>query len=113
MNNGMGRQRSHHQRQYSSSDNSNGMFLENGRWLQSAGLQHLQNNNTSSSSIPPLQDYNFYGGGGGGVGGQALRMYRNAQSSFNRGNEFYSEPTTPPVSSKAIEPEEEWRGLFK
>ncbi|XP_061981679.1 kinesin-like protein KIN-13B isoform X1 [Populus nigra] len=100
MNNGMGRQRSHHQRQYSSSDNSNGMFLENGRWLQSAGLQHLQNNNSSSSSLPPLQDYNFYGGGGGGVGGQALRMYRNAQSSFNRGNEFYSEPTTPPVSSR-------------
>ncbi|KAJ6704294.1 KINESIN-LIKE PROTEIN KIN-13B [Salix viminalis] len=101
MNNGMGRQRSHHQRQYSSSDNSNGMFLENGRWLQSAGLQHLQNNNSSSSSIPPLQDYNFYGGGGGGGGGeQALRMYRNAQSSFNRGNEYYSEPTTPPVSSR-------------
>ncbi|KAB5563924.1 hypothetical protein DKX38_003978 [Salix brachista] len=99
MNNGMGRQRSHHQRQYSSSDNSNGMFLENGRWLQSAGLQHLQNNNSSSSSIPPLQDYNFYGGGGGG-GEQALRMYRNAQSSFNRGNEYYSEPTTPPVSSR-------------
>ncbi|XP_011001610.1 PREDICTED: kinesin-13A-like isoform X2 [Populus euphratica] len=101
MNNGMGRQRSHHQRQYSSSDNSSGMFSENGRWFQSAGLQHLQNNNTSSSSIPPpLQDYNFYGDGGGGVGGQALRMYRNAQSSFNRGNEFYSEPTTPPVSSR-------------
>ncbi|KAJ6706354.1 KINESIN-LIKE PROTEIN KIN-13B [Salix purpurea] len=100
MNNGMGRQRSHHQRQYSSSDNSNGMFLENGRWLQSAGLQHLQNNNSSSSSIPPLQDYNFYGGGGGGGGEQALRMYRNAQSSFNRGNEYYSEPTTPPVSSR-------------
>ncbi|KAJ6348182.1 hypothetical protein OIU76_004621 [Salix suchowensis] len=99
MNNGMGRQRSHHQRQYSSSDNSNGMFLENGRWLQSAGLQHLQNNNSSSSSIPPLQDYNFYGGGGGG-GEQALRMYRNAQSSFNRGNEYYLEPTTPPVSSR-------------
>ncbi|CAK7356686.1 unnamed protein product [Dovyalis caffra] len=100
----MGRQRSHHQRQYSSSDNnsnsnSNGMFLENGRWLQSAGLQHLQNNSSSSSSssIPPLQDYNFFGGGGGG---QALRMYRNAQSSFTRGNEFYSEPTTPPVSSR-------------
>ncbi|XP_034910927.1 kinesin-like protein KIN-13B isoform X2 [Populus alba] len=107
MNNGMGRQRSHHQRQYSSSDNNsningNGMFLENGRWLQSAGLQHLQNNNSSSSSssslIPPLQDYNLYGSGGGG---QALRMYGNAQSSFSRGNEFYSEPTTPPVSSRA------------
>lgn len=54
--NGVGRQgqRSgaagvHHQRQYS--DN----FLEtssNGRWLQSAGLQHL---NSSSLSVPPLQ----------------------------------------------------------
>jgi hypothetical protein len=39
----------HHQRQYS--DN----FLEtssNGRWLQSAGLQHLH---SSNPSIPPLQ----------------------------------------------------------
>ncbi|KAJ9179168.1 hypothetical protein P3X46_010987 [Hevea brasiliensis] len=99
---GMGRQgqRSgatavHHQRQYS--DN----FLDsssNGRWLQSAGLQHLQN--SSSSSIPPLQDYNFYGGGGGG-GGQGMRMYRNAQRSFNGSNEFYVEPTTPPVSSRS------------
>ncbi|EEF46477.1 kinesin-like protein KIN-13B [Ricinus communis] len=99
--NGMGRQgqRSgggatavHHQRQYS--DN----FLDtssNGRWLQSAGLQHLQN--SSSSSIPPLQDYNFYGGGGGG---QGMRMYRNAQRSFNGANELYGEPTTPPVSSR-------------
>jgi hypothetical protein len=60
MNNGMGRQRSHHQRQYSSSDNSNGMFSENGRWLQSAGLQHLQNNNSSSSSLPPLQVFFFF-----------------------------------------------------
>ncbi|KAJ6427400.1 hypothetical protein OIU84_022905 [Salix udensis] len=88
MNNGMGRQRSHHQRQYSSSDNNgngngNGMFLENGRWLQSAGLQHLQNNNSSSSSsslIPPLQEYNFYGGGGGG---QALRISRASSQRKN------------------------------
>lgn len=39
----------HHQRQYS--DN----FLEsssNGRWLQSAGLQHLQ---SSNASMPPFQ----------------------------------------------------------
>lgn len=50
----MGRQRSgasaaHHQRQYS--DN----FLEtssNGRWLQSAGLQHLQ---SSNNAAPPAQ----------------------------------------------------------
>ncbi|KAJ7011716.1 kinesin-like protein KIN-13B [Populus alba x Populus x berolinensis] len=45
-----------------------------------------------------MEDYNLYGGGGGG---QALRMYGNAQSSFSRGNEFYSEPTIPPVSSRA------------
>lgn len=98
---GMGRQgqRSgatavHHQRQYSDNflDNSS----SNGRWLQSAGLQHLQNS-SSSSSIPPLQDYNFYGGGGGG---QGMRMYRNAQRSYNGANEFYVEPSTPPVSSR-------------
>ncbi|BFG42488.1 hypothetical protein CerSpe_287620 [Prunus speciosa] len=51
--NGVGRQgqrssaaRVHHQRQYS--DN----FLEtssNGRWLQSAGLQHLQSSNFSGA----------------------------------------------------------------
>ncbi|OAY52950.1 kinesin-like protein KIN-13B isoform X2 [Manihot esculenta] len=100
--NGMGRQgqRSgatavHHQRQFS--DN----FLDtssNGRWLQSAGLQHLQN--SSASSIPHLQDYNFYGGVGGGELGQGMRMYRNAQRSSNVTNEFYAEPTTPPASSR-------------
>ncbi|OMO66740.1 hypothetical protein COLO4_30398 [Corchorus olitorius] len=85
----------HHQRQYS--DN----FLDttsNGRWLQSAGLQHLH---SSNNSIPPLQDYAFYGGGGGGGGGgQGSRMYRNAQRGFNGGNDFFTEPTTPPVSSR-------------
>ncbi|GKV43361.1 hypothetical protein SLEP1_g50661 [Rubroshorea leprosula] len=97
--NGMGRQgqrsgasglQVHHQRQYS--DN----FLEtasNGRWLQSAGLQHLQ---TSSTSIPPLQDYGFYGGSGGGQGS------RTAQRGFNAGNEYLTEPTTPPVSSRLL-----------
>ncbi|XP_044486991.1 kinesin-like protein KIN-13B [Mangifera indica] len=84
----------HHQRQWSS-DN----LLEsssNGRWLQSAGLQHLQQPNTS---MPPLQEYNFYGGAGGG-GGQGSRMYRTGQRGFNGGNEFYTEPSTPPVSSR-------------
>ncbi|CAL1378059.1 unnamed protein product [Linum trigynum] len=104
--NGMGRQgqRSgagttatvHHQRQHS--DN----FVDtssNGRWLQSAGLQHLQNfSSNGASSIPPLQDYNFYGGGGGL--GQGMRMYRNAQRGFNGGAELYTEPSTPPVSSR-------------
>ncbi|OWM76478.1 kinesin-like protein KIN-13B [Punica granatum] len=81
----------HHQRQYS--DN----FLENssnGRWLQSAGLQHLQ---SSSTSIPPLQEYNFYGGGGG----QGSRMFRNVQRSYNGANEFFVEPSTPPMNSRS------------
>ncbi|CAL2245525.1 unnamed protein product [Prunus armeniaca] len=100
--NGVGRQgqRSsaagvHHQRQYS--DN----FLEtssNGRWLQSAGLQHLQSSN--SSGAPP-QDYGFYGGGGGGP---ASRVYRNAQRGYN---EFYAEaPSTPPYNSRRKSGEE-------
>ncbi|GLT76183.1 hypothetical protein SLA2020_478580 [Shorea laevis] len=98
--NGMGRQgqrsgasgvQVHHQRQYS--DN----LLDaasNGRWLQSAGLQHLY---SSSNSIPPLQDYGFYGGGG--AGGQGSRTLRTAQRGFNAGNEYFTEPTTPPGSS--------------
>ncbi|XP_054779868.1 kinesin-like protein KIN-13B isoform X1 [Prosopis cineraria] len=80
----------HHQRQYS--DN----FMDsssNGRWLQSAGLQHLQ---TSGNPIPPLQDYNFYGGGG-----QGNRMLRNAHKSFNGVNEYYMEPSTPPGNYQA------------
>ncbi|KAI9160993.1 hypothetical protein LWI28_013483 [Acer negundo] len=95
-----GRQRSgaaaHHQRQWSSDNLMDGS--SNGRWLQSAGLQHLQQS-FSNTSIPPLQDYNFYGGGAGG-GGQGSRVYRNAQRGFNGGNEFYMEPSTPPVSSR-------------
>lgn len=82
----------HHQRQYS--DN----FFEsssNGRWLQSAGLQHLQSSNPSG---PPLQDFGYYGGGGGGRGS---RMYRNAQRGYNGGNEFYVEPSTPPTNSRS------------
>ncbi|GKV27019.1 hypothetical protein SLEP1_g36228 [Rubroshorea leprosula] len=98
--NGMGRQgqrsgasglQVHHQRQYS--DN----FLDaasNGRWLQSAGLQHLY---SSSNSIPPLQDYGFYGGGGAGE--QGSRTLRTAQRGFNAGNDYFTEPTTPPGSS--------------
>ncbi|KAE8680779.1 Kinesin-like protein KIF2C [Hibiscus syriacus] len=100
--NGMGRQgrrsgasglQVHHQRQ--DSDN----FLEttsNGRWLQSAGLQHLHSCN---NSIPPLQDFAFYGDGGGAGGGQGSRIYRNVQREFNMGNDFFAEPMSPPVSS--------------
>ncbi|XP_015867198.3 kinesin-like protein KIN-13B [Ziziphus jujuba] len=97
--NGLGRhgQRSgatgvvHHQRQYS--DN----FLEassNGKWLQSAGLQHLHSSNASGPPPPSLQDFGFYGGGGGG---QGSRMYRTAQRGYN---EFYVEPSTPPSNSR-------------
>ncbi|CAH9132301.1 unnamed protein product [Cuscuta epithymum] len=76
--NAVGRQRSaaataHHQRQYS--DN----FLEtssNDRWLQSAGLQHLQ---TSSNSISQSQ---------------GSRVSRGSQRSG--GSDLFPEPLTPP-----------------
>lgn len=44
-----------------------------------------------------MQDYAFYGCGGGG---QGSRMYRNVQRGFNTGDDFFTEPTTPPVSSR-------------
>ncbi|XP_057969126.1 kinesin-like protein KIN-13B [Malania oleifera] len=77
----------HHQRQYS--DN----FLEvssNSRWLQSAGLHHLQ---SSSAAIPALQDFGFYGGGV-----QGSRLGRNGQRS---GNELSSDSSTLPVCSRS------------
>ncbi|KAL2516164.1 ATP binding microtubule motor family protein [Forsythia ovata] len=95
--NAVGRQKSgasstvHHQRQYS--DN----FLEtssNGRWLQSAGLQHLQ---SSNNAVPPLQDFGYYNGGG-----QDSRMYRSvqAQRTYSGGSDLFGEPLTPPVNSR-------------
>ncbi|KAL4589183.1 hypothetical protein LXL04_002088 [Taraxacum kok-saghyz] len=88
----------HHQRQYS--DN----FLEvtssssNGRWLQSAGLQHLQQPSSNTSS----QDFGYYGVGGGG---QGPRMYNNnrnisTQRSLSGGSDLFSEPLTPPARQK-------------
>ncbi|CAJ2661252.1 kinesin-like protein KIN-13B isoform X2 [Trifolium pratense] len=70
----------HHQRQYSEN------FLDGAttgnRWLQSAGLQHLQ-----SSAANPLQ------------GG---RMYRNVQRSYNGGgSDYYMEPASPPDAFRA------------
>lgn len=90
--NAVGRQRSgastvHHQRQYS--DN----FLEassNGRWLQSAGLQHLQ---SSNNSMPPAQDFGYYGGN------QGPRMYRSTQRTFSGGSDIFAEPLTPPAAN--------------
>ncbi|GFZ04156.1 ATP binding microtubule motor family protein [Actinidia rufa] len=77
----------HHQRQYSENllDASS-----NGRWLQSAGLQHLHSSNTS---LPPLQEYGY-------CGGQGSRVHRNAPWSFNGGSEFLTEPSTPPDTSQ-------------
>ncbi|KAH6782156.1 ATP binding microtubule motor family protein [Perilla frutescens var. frutescens] len=99
----MGRQRSgtpaaHHQRQYS--DN----FLEtssNGRWLQSAGLQHLQ---SSSNAAPAAQDFGYYNGGG-----QGSRMYRSMQGqrSYSGGSDLFAEPLTPPGNSRRKNVEEQ------
>ncbi|KAM7483743.1 hypothetical protein LguiB_008326 [Lonicera macranthoides] len=81
----------HHQRQYS--DN----FLENssnGRWLQSAGLQHLQSSNTS---LPPQQDFGYYGGGGG----QGSRLYKNPQRTSSGGSDFFADSLMPPANSRS------------
>ncbi|KAK4410561.1 Kinesin-like protein KIN-13B [Sesamum angolense] len=101
--NAVGRQRSgappaHHQRQYS--DN----FLEsssNGRWLQSAGLQHLQ---SSNNAVPPVQDFGYYNGGG-----QGPRMYRSvqAQRTYSGGSDLFAEPLTPPGNPRRKNGEEQ------
>ncbi|KAL0380445.1 UNVERIFIED_CONTAM: Kinesin-like protein KIN-13B [Sesamum angustifolium] len=101
--NAVGRQRSgappaHHQRQYS--DN----FLEsssNGRWLQSAGLQHLQ---SSNNAVPPVQDFGYYNGGG-----QGQRMYRSvqAQRTYSGGSDLFAEPLTPPGNPRRKNGEEQ------
>lgn len=59
--NGIGKQRSgaptvHHKRQYSDHLLD---ALSNGRWLQSAGLQHLQSSN-ANNNLPPLQVLIYY-----------------------------------------------------
>ncbi|KAL6497033.1 Kinesin-like protein KIN-13B [Orobanche gracilis] len=103
MNAAVGRQRSsasasHHQRQYS--DN----VLEsssNGRWLQSAGLQHLQ---SSNNAVPPVQDLGYYNGGG-----QGSRVYRSVQGqrTSSGGSDLFAEPLTPPEDSGRKNGEEE------
>lgn len=109
--NAVGRQRSgaaaaHHQRQYSDqfADASS-----NGRWLQSAGLQHLQ---SSNNAAPPVQDFGYYNGGGEGS-----RMYRSlqVQRTFSGGGDLFSEPLTPPGHSRrknGEEPNESSPGLL-
>ncbi|KAL8522389.1 hypothetical protein ACS0TY_012506 [Phlomoides rotata] len=101
--NALGRQRSgaptaHHQRQYS--DN----FLDsssNGRWLQSAGLQHLQ---SSNNAIPPVQDFGYYNGGG-----QGSKMYKSfqGQRTYSGGGDLFTEPLSPPRNSRRKNGEEQ------
>ncbi|KAG6390731.1 hypothetical protein SASPL_148476 [Salvia splendens] len=87
--NAVGRQRSgaaaHHQRQYSD------QFVEassNGRWLQSAGLQHLR---SLKYAVPPVQDFGYYNGGG-----QGSRMYRSVQAQRNySGGDLFAELLSP------------------
>uniref|UniRef100_A0A5B7BPC7 Kinesin-like protein n=1 Tax=Davidia involucrata TaxID=16924 RepID=A0A5B7BPC7_DAVIN len=83
----------HHQRQYS--DNFIDAAFSN-RWLQSAGLHHLQ---SSNPTVPPLQDFGFYGNNGGV---QGSRLSRNVQRSVNGGgNEVSADPSTPPSCSRS------------
>ncbi|KAL8458239.1 hypothetical protein ACS0TY_035115 [Phlomoides rotata] len=108
--NTVGRQRSgapppHHQRQYS--DN----FLEtssNGRWLQSAGLQHLQ---PSNNAAPQVQDFGYYNGGG-----QGSRMYRSmqVQRTNSGGSDLFAEPLSPLGNSQKgqVSPNEFSPGLL-
>ncbi|KAK4762706.1 hypothetical protein SAY86_008474 [Trapa natans] len=79
-----------HQHSYNLVDSSS-----SGRWFQSAGLQYLQ---PSNASIPPLQDYNFFGGGGG----QGSRMFQNVQRDCIGANEFYVDPSSPPMNSTSL-----------
>ncbi|KAL3618318.1 Kinesin-like protein KIN-13B [Castilleja foliolosa] len=101
--NAAGRQRSgtsatHHQRQYSDHYLDN---APNGRWLQSAGLQHLQ---SSTNDVPPVQDFGYYNGGG-----QGSRTYRSLQEqrSYSGGNDLFAEPLTPPGNAQRKNGEEQ------
>ncbi|KAL9169783.1 hypothetical protein ABFS82_04G101300 [Erythranthe guttata] len=101
--NAVGRQKSgapaaNHHRQ--NSDN----FPEassDGRWLQSAGLQHLQ---SSNNAVPPVQDFGYYNGGG-----QGSRMYRSVQPQRTNsgGSDLFAEPLTPPGISRRRNGEEQ------
>ncbi|KAL6559883.1 Kinesin-like protein KIN-13B [Orobanche gracilis] len=103
MNAAVGSQRSnasevHHKRQYS--DN----FLEsssNGRWLQSAGLQHLQ---SSNNAVPPVQDFGYYNDGV-----QGSRVYRSVQGqrTSSGGSNLFDESLTPPEDLRRKNGEEQ------
>ncbi|XP_071691981.1 kinesin-like protein KIN-13B isoform X1 [Rutidosis leptorrhynchoides] len=87
----------HHHRQHSDNFLDVTSSSSNGRWLQSAGLQHLQqqpSSNTSSSQ----QDFGYYGGQGG-------KMYNNnrnvgVQRTSSGSSDLFAEPLTPPGRQK-------------
>ncbi|KAL7603758.1 hypothetical protein Lser_V15G18183 [Lactuca serriola] len=86
-----------HQRQYT--DN----FVDvssssNGQWLQSAGLQHLQQQSSNTSSS---MDFGYYNGNGA----QDSRMYNTSrnistQMSVTGGTNLFTEPFSPPARHK-------------
>ncbi|CAH1439280.1 unnamed protein product [Lactuca virosa] len=88
-----------HQRQYT--DN----FVDvssssNGQWLQSAGLQHLQQQSSNTSSS---MDFGYYNGNGA----QDSRMYNNSrnistQMSVTGGTNLFTEPFSPPARHKKL-----------
>ncbi|KAI4387409.1 hypothetical protein MLD38_005246 [Melastoma candidum] len=86
----------HHQRQHSDNffDSTTTSSSSNGRWLQSAGLQHLHSNGAGGS----FQDFGYYAGAGSG---QASRMYRGLQRGFGGGIYFLNDPSTPLVNSRS------------
>ncbi|XP_076881230.1 kinesin-like protein KIN-13B isoform X2 [Bidens hawaiensis] len=87
-----------HQRQYSDNLLDATSSSANGRWLQSAGLQHLQQPSSNTSSVCIVLyciDFGYYGGGGGG----GSRMYNNNNRSVGTQN-LFDEPLTPPRQKK-------------
>ncbi|XP_058113577.1 kinesin-like protein KIN-13B isoform X2 [Magnolia sinica] len=73
----------HHQRQYS--DNFSEASSNNSKWLQSAGLQHLQS--STAAAAASLPNYS--------------RMFRSVQQRSNGSGELFSEPSTPPICSRS------------
>ncbi|KAI3521609.1 hypothetical protein L1887_11080 [Cichorium endivia] len=86
------------QRQYS--DNFADISASsNGQWLQSAGLQHLQQQSSTTSST----DFGYYGRNGG----QGSRMYNNSRNistptSLSGGTNLFPEPFSPPARHKKL-----------
>ncbi|XP_047328353.1 kinesin-like protein KIN-13B [Impatiens glandulifera] len=83
-----------HQRQHSSDGYVDSSF--NNKWLQSAGLHHIQ---PSNPSIPPLQDIGLYGNNGAGPYSRYARNYQG--NDYGGENDFFADPSIPPFSSRS------------